>query len=101
MIFSPGPSEENKGGRKPKMLPVNQLFILLEWLKNGLNLDFTNWLLYSNKSRINLTVSRMLISWISYLYFSLGAILVWPTKDQMRQQCIINLKIHIPIQDVY
>ena len=90
-IASLGRSEENKRDRKPKMLPVNQLFMFFMWLKNGLNLDFTSWLFNSNKS----TVSRLLISWINYLYFSLGAIPIWPTKGQ------IVLKIHIVIQDVY
>ena len=43
-IVSCGRSEENKHGRKPKILPVDQLFMFLLWLKNGLNLDFTSWL---------------------------------------------------------
>ena len=73
-IISPSRSKENKRGRKPKMLPVDQLFTFLVWLKNGLNLDFTSWLFNS--------VSQMLISWINYIYFSLGVIPIWPTNDQ-------------------
>ena len=38
----------DKHGRKPKMLLVDQLFMFLVWLKNGLNLDFTSWLFNSN-----------------------------------------------------
>ena len=91
-IVSPGHSEENKCGRKPKMLPVDQLFMFLVWLKNGLNLDFPGWLFNSNKS----TVSQMLISWISYLYFSLGAIPIWPTKDQIQQSMPDSFKNTYP-----
>ena len=57
-IVSPGRSKEKKSGRKPKMLPVDQLFMFLVGLKNGLNLDFASWLFNSNKS----TVSRMVIN---------------------------------------
>ena len=55
--------------------------MFLVWLKNALNLDFTSWLFNLNES----TVSRMLISWINYLYSYLGAIPIGPTKDQIRQ----------------
>ena len=48
-IVSSGRSEENKRGRNPKMLPVDQLFMFLVWLKNGFNLDFTSWSFNSNK----------------------------------------------------
>ena len=61
-VVSPGRSEE-KRGRKPKMVPVDQLFMFLVWLKNGLNLDFTSWLSNSSKT----AVSSMLITWINYL----------------------------------
>ena len=37
-IASLGRSEENKRDRKPKMLPVDQLFMFFVWLKNGLNI---------------------------------------------------------------
>ena len=52
-IASPGRNEENKRGRKPKMLPVDQLFIILVWLKNGLNLQFASWLFNSNKASVS------------------------------------------------
>ena len=61
---SPGRSEENKRGRKPKMLPADQLFMFFVRLKSDLTLD---------------TMSRMLISCINYLYFSIRAIPLWPT----------------------
>ena len=39
-------------------LPVDQLFMFLVWLKNGLNLDFTIWLFNSNKSYV-LTADKL------------------------------------------
>ena len=76
----PGHHEENKCGTKLKMLPVDQLFILLVWLKTGLNLDFTSWFFNS------VGLPQMLKSWINYLYFfSLGAIPIWLAKDQIHQ----------------
>ena len=47
-IVSPGRSEENNSGRNPKMLPADQLFMFQVWLKNGLNLDFTSYLIQIN-----------------------------------------------------
>ena len=58
--------------------PIDQLFVFAMWLKNGLNLNFTSWLF-----DLKPLVSRMLISRINYIYFSLGTIPTWPTKDQI------------------
>ena len=38
----------------------------------------------------------MLISWINYLYFSLGAIPIWPTKDQIGQSMPDSFKNTYP-----
>ena len=72
------------------MLPVGQLFILFVWLKNGLNLDFTSWFFNS------VDFSQMLKSWINYLYFSLGAIPIWLTKDQIYQSMPDSFKNTYP-----
>ena len=85
-IASHGRSEKNKLGIKL----VDQLFMFLVLLKNGLNLDFTIWLSNSNKS----TVSPMLISWINHIFFSLGAIPIKYTN-----QCQRVFKTDILIQD--
>ena len=51
-VVSPGPIED-KRGRKPKTLPVDQLFMFLVCLKNDLNLDFTSWLSNSSKTAVS------------------------------------------------
>ena len=38
----------------------------------------------------------MLISWINYLYFSIGAIPICPTKDQIRQSMPDSFKNTYP-----
>ena len=63
------------------MLSIDQLFVFLVCLKNGLNLDFTSWLFDANKS---------------YFYFSLGVIPIWPTKDQIRQSIPDSFKNTYP-----
>ena len=61
---------EKKRGPKPKLDPQDQLFMCLAWLRNGFSLAHLSWLFHLPKS----TLSRYLISWINFLYFSLGNI---------------------------
>ena len=91
-IVSPGRNAEKKGGRKPKIVALNQLFMFLVWLKNGMSLEFTCWLFNSNTS----TVSRIIITWINYLYFTLGAIPIWPTRSQIQDSMPDSFKKTYP-----
>ncbi len=70
-----------KRGPKPKTEPLDQLFMCLTWLKNGFTLSHMSWLFQLPNS----TVSRYLISWINFLYFSLGSIPIWPSKEQIQK----------------
>ena len=72
-------SSSSKRGRKPKMRPSDQLFLFLTWLKCGLTLYFTSWLFDTPKS----TVSRYIITWANFMYFSLGSVNIWPSKKQI------------------
>lgn len=45
-------NEQNKRGKKPNLLAMNQLFMFLVWLKNGLTLELTNWLFDPSKSTV-------------------------------------------------
>ena len=38
----------------------------------------------------------MLISWINYIYFSLGAVPIWPTEDQIHQSMPDSFKNTYP-----
>ena len=68
-----------KHGRKPKLSAINQLFLYVTWLKNGFSISHTAWLFKISKA----TVSRYLITWTNFCYFSLGSILIWPTREQV------------------
>ena len=81
-------SMENKHGREPEMLPVDQLFMFLVWLKNGLNLDFTSWLFNSNKSSV-LNADKL-----HYFYFSQAAIPIWLTKVSNMQINFVDPREH-------
>ena len=73
-------SSSKKRGPKPKIKPTDQLFLFLIWLKCGLTLHFTSWLFDTPKS----TVSRYIITWVNFLYYSLGgSVSIWPSKQQI------------------
>ena len=77
----PGKETPKKHGPHPSLSPVNQLFLLLVWLKNGFSLSHTAWLFHAPKS----TVSRYIITWVNFVYFSLGSLPIWPTKQQVQE----------------
>ena len=57
----------------------NQLFMCLSWLKNGFTISHAAWAFDTPKS----TVSRYIITWINIMYFSLGSIPVWNSRQQI------------------
>ena len=72
-------SEEVKSGPKPKISVKEQL---LSWLKNGFTLSHVSFLFQTPKG----TVSRYIITWSKFLYFSLGSIPIWPTHEQINNE---------------
>ena len=75
-FMSPG----SKPGPRPKLDAIEQLFLFLTWLRLGLTLKYTGWLFGITKS----TASRYIITWANFMYFKLGCIPIWPTKQQVR-----------------
>ena len=72
-------SRAKNRGPKLKMSPINQLFLFMVWLRCGLPLFHLVFLFKKKKS----TISRCMITWSNYLYFTLGSIPIWPTKQQI------------------
>ena len=85
-----------KRGPKPKLNPEDELFMTLVWLKNAFPLCHLSLLFQIPVS----TVSRHLISWVNFLYFKLGSIPIWPSKEEILETMPASLKILTPIQDV-
>ena len=56
---------------------VDQLFLFLAWLRFGSPLKHAAWLFNLSKS----TASRYIITWANFIYFKLGCVPIWPTKD--------------------
>ncbi|XP_065069725.1 uncharacterized protein LOC135694784 [Rhopilema esculentum] len=81
-----------KRGPKPKSEPIDQLFMCLTWLKNGFTLSHMSWLFKLPKS----TISRHLISWINFLYFSLGSLPIWPSKEVVQKSMPASFKKTFP-----
>ena len=56
---------------------TNYLFFFLSWLRLDSPLKDTAWLFNLSKS----PASRYIITWANFIYFKLGCIPIWPTKD--------------------
>ena len=54
-----------KSGRKPKVTAINQLFLYLFWLRNGITLQHLPWLFDISVP----TASRYIIAWANFLHF--------------------------------
>ena len=68
-----------KPGMIAKFSATYQFFMYLSWLRNGFIKTLTSWLYHTSKS----LVSRYLITWTNFLYFSLGSIVIWLNKNQV------------------
>ena len=66
-----------KSGRKPKETAINQLFLYLVWLRNGFTLQNLSWLFNISIP----TASRYIIASANFLYFKLGDVPTWPTRE--------------------
>ena len=81
-----------KRGPKPKLNPEDELFMTLVWLKNAFPLYHLSWLFKIPVS----TVSRHLISWVNFLYFKLGSIPIWPSKEEILETMPTSFKKTYP-----
>ena len=68
-----------KSGRTPALNNEEQCFLYLSWLKNGFSLAHMAFLFQISIA----TVSRYIITWSNFCYFSLGSIPIWPTREQI------------------
>lgn len=74
-------SDEITGKGRPKAMdPIDELFMFLCRLRCGFLSEDLAVRFNIHKS----SVSRKVITWSNYLYFILGSINIWPSKEQVR-----------------
>lgn len=79
-LSSPGfKTPDAKPGTRPKLNAKNQLFLFLTWLRLGYTLKHASWLFNLPLS----TISRYIITWANFLYFKLGCVPIWPSRNQI------------------
>ena len=62
------------------LLALTKYFFFLSWLRLCVALRHTAWLFNLPKS----TAARYIITWAIFIYFKLGCVPIWPTKDNAR-----------------
>ena len=83
---------DKKQGPTVKLNSKDQLFLYLTWLKGGFSLKHVSWLFHIPKS----TVSRYIITWSNFMYFSLGSIPIWPSRKIIEQTMPSSFKETYP-----
>ena len=68
---------ESKRGRSRTLRPIDEYFLVLCRLRQGFREEHLAHLFQISTS----TVSRILITWINFMYLKLGQINIWPSRD--------------------
>ena len=83
---------KEKPGPAAKLSAKDQLFLYMTWLKGGFSLNHASWLFNLPKS----TVSRYIITWSNFLYFSLASLPIWPSKEVVNETMPVTFKNTYP-----
>ena len=70
-----------KAMKRCKLSLFDQFYLVLEKLRVGT----LNQVLADNFNISQTTVSRVFISWINFLYFMLGGICIWPSREKIQK----------------
>ena len=68
---------QNQGLDLNLLVFTNYIFVYLSWLRLDSQLKHTAWLFNLSKS----AASRCIITWANFIYFKLGCVPIWRTKD--------------------
>lgn len=71
----------SKKGRSRALAPVEEYFLVMCRLRQGFHEDHLAHLYHISLS----TVSRIMITWINFMYLKLGTISIWPSRDVVDQ----------------
>ena len=68
---------EIKRGRSRTLRPIDEYFLVMTRLRQGFREEHLGHLFQVSAS----TVSRILITWINFMYLKLGQVNIWPSRD--------------------
>ena len=80
-VHSPIPmsDQETRKGRKRKLSPLNEFFLVLVWLRLGL---FEQDLAHRFGVHAS-TINRIFFSWINFMYLKFGYLKIWPSREMV------------------
>ena len=81
-----------KRGRRRKLKPLEEFFIVLCRLRRG----FSERHLANLYGVVQSTVSRGFIQWINFMYLKFGQICIWPSKAVVQQTMPLDFKEKFP-----
>ena len=83
---------QNKRGRPRTMNPKEEFFMVMCRLRQAFPEKHLGFLFGVSQS----TVSRILISWINFMFLRFGSINIWPTREEVDQTMPEDFKIKYP-----
>ncbi|XP_062583702.1 uncharacterized protein LOC134245437 [Saccostrea cucullata] len=86
------PNQQVNVGKQRSMLLIDELFMFLCRLKCGLMAQDLGVRFNCHVS----TVSRKIITWANFLYFILGSINIWPSKEHIYEKMPQSFKLFYP-----
>ena len=76
-----GSAEKNGNGGRPRALTgEDQFFVALVRLRQGFPNSHIGWLFALDES----TITRIVISWLNFMYLRFCSLPIWPTKEQVQ-----------------
>ena len=75
--YSVSQKNQNKPGKRLSLSAKEQFILVLCRLRQGFSVKHMGYLFDISEA----TVSRYFVSWINFMYFRLGALPIWPSKD--------------------
>ena len=78
-VRTKGTSEQKGSGRSRSLSSEEQFLILLMKLRNGFSNLHLGWLFHCDGS----TITRLLISWVNYVYLKFSSLPIWPSREEV------------------
>ncbi|XP_006813686.1 uncharacterized protein LOC100375164 [Saccoglossus kowalevskii] len=86
-------NNNNKLGRPRKLEPLDEFFLVMCRLRQGFPEYHLSFLYNISVS----TVSRIVITWINYMYLKLGSLDIWPTRQVITDTMPLSMRGEISL----